>query len=203
VVIFRSPFLLDYTAIGVLFYIAVLAGLISVPLYLAAIIFARGRRLLTVGLGFASFFILIFFGSLAITDARTKAYLIVCQSNIELLKTALSQYSETHNGLLPDPNWCDELLKTDSLGQGNFVCKATDARRGQSTYALNKNLIGRKLTDVNPDTVMLFETKTGWNQTGEANELVFDHHNGSNIVFADGHISYVPKDRISKLRWNP
>jgi prepilin-type processing-associated H-X9-DG protein len=54
-----------------------------------------------------------------------------------------------------------------------------------------------------PDTVLLFETRSGWNQYGGPELLTFDNHQGkgANVLFNDGHFEFIrPKD-IGRLKW--
>ncbi|MHC5083685.1 MAG: H-X9-DG-CTERM domain-containing protein [Planctomycetota bacterium] len=60
--------------------------------------------------------------------------------------------------------------------------------------------------DVNelpPDLVIFFESAPGWNQVGDADDVVTDRHKrpGANIAFADGHVEFVPTEDIPKLCW--
>jgi hypothetical protein len=203
IVIFRPPFVLNFAGAEILFGIAYFTGLISVPLYIAAIIFVRNQRFLTLAIGLAS---LIILNTVAVPTQeylRNNGFIAICQYNLKSIRTAINQYSQTNNSLLPAPNWCDVLILKYNIRPTEFMCKNTNAQRDQSSYALNKNLIGRKLTDANPDTVMLFETKPGWNQIRDANDLSLNHGTGCNILFANGRIRFVPKDQISNLRWKP
>jgi hypothetical protein len=183
--------------------LASVTGLLSVPLYLLAIALSKNQRVLAFALGTVSFFLLFAMWLQIMVLPRIAGMRFICQTNLRSLQAALIKYSNDHGQLLPSENWCDVLTAKYNIQSKDLVCKNSDAHRGQSSYALNENLIGRKLTDANPDTVMLLETNPGWNQTGDANEFAFDHHNGSNIVFADGRIRYVSKDKIPTLRWNP
>jgi prepilin-type processing-associated H-X9-DG protein len=54
-----------------------------------------------------------------------------------------------------------------------------------------------------PKLVLLFETKTGWNQSGEDELLTTENHEGRgcNILFNDGRVQFVPTERLEDLRW--
>jgi hypothetical protein len=54
-----------------------------------------------------------------------------------------------------------------------------------------------------PKMVLLFETKAGWNQFGEDELLTTENHEGMgcNILFNDGRVQFVPKERFGDLMW--
>ncbi len=132
-----------------------------------------------------------------------------CKSNMSELHASLESYAENHNGLLPaGPNWCDELLEDNDELAAIFVCQYSDGKPGQSSYALNKNVAGQKLSDLPRDTVLLFETTAGWNQVGGPELITTDNHSlitgdHCNVIFARGGTQHVPSDKIHELRWTP
>jgi len=71
-----------------------------------------------------------------------------------------------------------------------------------SHYAINPNAN----LNSSPATVLLFETKGGWNQFGESDILSTDNHQsqgrrGCTVLFNDGSVKFIrPKD-IDKLNW--
>ena len=54
-----------------------------------------------------------------------------------------------------------------------------------------------------PDTVMLFETKGGWNRSGGAELLAAENHKreGCNVSFNDGRVRFVRREDFGKLKW--
>jgi hypothetical protein len=123
------------------------------------------------------------------------------------LRTSLKGYALNHDGLLPaGPNWCDELLEENDELAAIFVCQNSDGKPGQSSYALNKNVAGQKLSDLPRDTVLLFETTAGWNQVGGPELVTTGNHSLlstslCNIIFAHGRTQSFPSDKIHELRW--
>lgn len=132
-----------------------------------------------------------------------------CQSNMSRLYTSLKGYALNHDGLLPaGPNWCDELLQENNELAAIFVCQYSDGKPGQSSYALNKNVAGKKLSDLARDTVLFFETNAGWNQVGGPELVTTDNHSlitggHCNVIFARGGTQHFPSDKIHELRWTP
>jgi len=70
----------------------------------------------------------------------------------------------------------------------------------QSHYAMNPDC------DPNspPDTVLLFETKTGWNQYGGPELFTFDNHNpkGGCVLLNDGTVKFIrTEEDLHSLHW--
>jgi prepilin-type processing-associated H-X9-DG protein len=67
---------------------------------------------------------------------------------------------------------------------------------------MNKN-VAMTNAETPPDTVLLFETNPGWNQSGGPELLKTDNHcdKGCHILFIDGHVEFVRIEDINKLRW--
>jgi hypothetical protein len=124
----------------------------------------------------------------------------------------------------PDPNhWCD--LTADVLWRlhgdggakqwgatlvGAFTCPAAREKAAAShddpawvsDYAMNPYC--RPGSPV--DTVLLFETKPGWNQHGGPELFSFDNHdpNGGCVLLNDGTIKFIrTKEELAQLRWKP
>jgi len=69
-----------------------------------------------------------------------------------------------------------------------------------STYAMNPNC---KFNSAG-DTVLLFETKAGWNQHGGPELFSFDNHDpkGGCVLLNDGTVKFVrTKEELQQLRW--
>lgn len=72
-----------------------------------------------------------------------------------------------------------------------------------SHYAINSDAN----LNSSPSTVLLFETKGGWNQFGGSEILSIDNHlsegrKGCTVLFNDGHVEFVKPKDIAKLNWN-
>ncbi len=138
---------------------------------------------------------------------RPSPYRVYCSAKLRGLSKAMQIYANDFDGNLPPvEKWCDSLVKHVEMIPWDFVCKAADANEGQSCYAMNKNVAGKKLSDLAPDVVLLFEAKPGWNQIGGPEMLVPDIHEdrkvrGSNILFADGSIEFVKAQDVGSLVW--
>jgi hypothetical protein len=57
-----------------------------------------------------------------------------------------------------------------------------------------------------PDTVLLFETKPGWNQHGGPELFTLDNHDpkGGCVLLNDGTVRFIrTKEELAQLRWKP
>ena len=53
-----------------------------------------------------------------------------------------------------------------------------------------------------PDTVLLFETKGGWNLFGGPELLTTENHsNTCHVCYKDGSVGRITKQEIAKLKW--
>ena len=158
------------------------------------------------------------------------------------MNDSFKKYAADNDGLLPDAEtWCDDLILCGCAGPESFLFEGGDVLNGESAFAFNSNLSGKKLSDIPPDTVLLFETglghdpenrkttvasrtffddafkkstsvgyymrikisETRWNQSGGPEILTkrYNDGKGCDILFADGHVEYVPAKKIKDLKW--
>jgi hypothetical protein len=128
---------------------------------------------------------------------------VVCGTNLKGLAIAMKIYSHYYSvGKYPTADkWCDLLVQNDISTRKQFVCAS--ARRkgntGPSHYAINPNATPTS----DPNVVLLFETKAGWNQFGGPEILTTEHHKGEGCLvgFTDGSVSFVKTEDVGKLRW--
>lgn len=113
--------------------------------------------------------------------------------------------------LYPAPsNWCAAIVQAcrtiDMLNEDiirPFICPAITESKSylaKSHYAMNPNC----KPDSPPDMVLLFETKTGWNQHGGPELFTFDNHDpkGGCVLLNDGTVKFIrTKEELEKLRW--
>jgi hypothetical protein len=136
---------------------------------------------------------------------------IACRSNLTQLRKAILIYGR-ENGQYPHPNqWCDLLVKHVGVDAERFVCPAVTIRwrrqvfpwpiprKTRCHYAMNPNC----RPNSPPDTVLLFETKGGWNRSGGPELLTTENHKaeGCSVLFNDGHVEFVKNDRLGQLKW--
>jgi prepilin-type processing-associated H-X9-DG protein len=139
----------------------------------------------------------------ALARAKQKAQAINCINNMKQLGLAVRVYAVNHNDQLPPAaTWCDAI----QINVGSpkvFECPSEPGRR--CGYAFNAKLDGRKQSEIDPQTVLLFESEAGWNGCGGAGELKPHTHSGRtvNVALADGSVMQIPLERLSTLRWDP
>jgi hypothetical protein len=146
-----------------------------------------------------------------------------CTAYLNMLSISIKAHCAKHDGEFPDPSkWCDLLLneplkKSDDeydiywkyFSEKSFRCPAV--MEGRSSYAFNKNLAGKRISEVDPNVVVLFETTAvGWNQNGGPEIMCPDRHkailgeNGSYVLCPSKYdVRFVPLSEVKNLRWNP
>jgi prepilin-type processing-associated H-X9-DG protein len=133
---------------------------------------------------------------------RERGVQVACIARLKSLELSFKLYADDFDGSLPSvESWCDALGKY--LIPRSFICPGSNAKEDQSSYAMNKFLDGRRLAELPPDLVLLFESKPGWNMAGGPEILTTEHHEGEgcNVLFVDGHVELIGTDEISELRW--
>lgn len=160
----------------------------------------------------------------ALGKARSTAQQMVCITNLSGIGKAMMLYANDYNDEFPPADrWCDLLVEKCDVAPEQFCCPSSGAKEGESSYVFNINLAGRKMSQVPPDTVMLFETKVRkkrcgssgcysepeaadkkfWNVAGGPELLSTENHQGDgcSIVFVDGHAKFVRSEDLPTLRW--
>jgi prepilin-type processing-associated H-X9-DG protein len=114
------------------------------------------------------------------------------------LEKAMQMYANSNEGKYPTADkWCDLLLERNLLTEKQFICR--NAGEGKCHYAMNPNCGPNSPSDM----VLLFESRAGWNQSGGPELLAPENHGdkGCNILFNDGHVDFVKKEELGKLKW--
>lgn len=127
-----------------------------------------------------------------------------CSNHLKMLGLAMQLYAHDHQDKFPPPEkWCDALLgveieDTDMAEQ--FQCPAAVAAGDQARchYAMNPNAA----YDSEPNVVLLFDSRGGWNLHGGPELMVTDRHpGGSCVLLADGSATFVQSDALDTLNW--
>jgi hypothetical protein len=124
----------------------------------------------------------------------------VCLSNLKQLGFALHMYAQDNSKTYPTPDkWCD-LIKPYIGRDAEVIMRCPAIKEGKCHYAMNPNCEPNSP----PDTVLLFETKGGWNLSGGPELLTTENHSNktANIYFKDGSYKRIRKEEIPKLKWN-
>jgi len=140
----------------------------------------------------------------ALAKAKQKAQGINCINNEKQLALAVRIYSDDHTNRFPQAaSWCDAI--TNELGSTKiFICPASHSD-SRSDYAFNVKLSGLDENEVNPSTVMLFETDAGWNANGGPELMIGKprHARMFVVALADGSVQQVRESQLDTLRWDP
>jgi len=132
---------------------------------------------------------------------------VICGANLKGLGKKLALYAgENNDTSYPPPEiWCDILVNDYEVHTGNFLCRAARGDKGPSHYAMNPNC----KPNSPPKTVLLFETKGGWNQHGGLELVAVRRHGrsrrdskGFTVLFNNGEVEYCPEEWIPRLNWN-
>jgi hypothetical protein len=146
--------------------------------------------------------ILMFILNLYLHKKTSPSYRLICGSALSGLRKAMLLYAHDNDYKYPTADkWCDLLMM--HIDAKHFICRGSDATIGESSYAFNKNLEGKKSSETPPDMVLLFETKGGWNQYGGPELLTFENHKGEgcNVLFNSFNVSFVKPEKVSELNW--
>lgn len=163
------------------------------------------RRIYTI-LGIIVIFILLVSLILSSLPAqRRKPDRFVCGHNMIILGKAIYMYTSDYDGQYPKAdNWCDLLIMNYKVKLEHLVCKGSDAKIGESSYAFNKSVVGKKSSEVPQDTILLFETNFGKNPIGRDGTL--GDREWYKSLNSLGERSDLKKhkhsEKVYKLRWN-
>jgi hypothetical protein len=139
----------------------------------------------------------------ALAKAKERAQTINCVNNVKQLVLGVRVYAVDHNDMLPTAaTWCDTIQ--NNVGAAKvFQCPADPGLR--CAFAYNRKLDGKRDNEINPQTVMIFESSSGWNATGGPELFAAHKHSRTKIVvgFADGSVQQLPRSQLDTLRWEP
>jgi prepilin-type processing-associated H-X9-DG protein len=141
----------------------------------------------------------------AIAKAKQRAVTILCINNMKQLDMAARMYAANHQDHFPSAqSWCDDLKQYLGGNTRVYRCPAADLG-DRCDYAFNSKLSGMDTKKVNPQTVLFFETDSGWNASGGPELMRNPSRHGRTfaVAFADGHIEQLTSAGLANLRWDP
>lgn len=133
---------------------------------------------------------------LMMSETRSFSQRMQCAERIGDLKVDMDGYAATRKQTIEPAQWCDMIRESRNSSQ--FKCPG--AREGRCHYAMNPACE----PDSPPDTVLLFETKAGWNQHGGPELFTFDNHDprGGLVLLNDGTVKFIrTEEELKQLRW--
>jgi hypothetical protein len=104
--------------------------------------------------------VILFFVSVVILLGQAVAIpeRLMCKMHLHLIGRAMPAYAKDHNDELPAADkWCDLLVMKTDVSPAELRCRATGAEKGECSYAMNRAVAGKKLSELKPDMVVLFE----------------------------------------------
>ncbi len=132
-----------------------------------------------------------------------------CAANMAAVGQAMSAYANDYDGKFPTSSeWCDLLIEYADADEYKFRCVGglgyggIETSRRICSYAMNENVEERGENSPH-DMVLLFETDSGWNQSGGPEILTTGNHEdeGCNILFVDGSVEFVKTADLDNLTW--
>ena len=130
-----------------------------------------------------------------------------CDAVIRTWRIAHAPEDDGAGGLSPAERWmathftCPGASSRASDASPDELGLTEQRQIGLSShYAMNPGC----RADSPPDTVLLFETNTGWNQHGGPDLFAFDHHDppGGCVLLKDGTVEFIRTGQeLRRLRW--
>jgi len=128
-----------------------------------------------------------------------------CATRLAGLRSDLFTFAKDKK-VFPSPfEWCDAMVAQSKAHRYSEehslnLLKCPEAGEGRSNYAMNPD----SRPDSPADTVLLFETKAGWNQHGGPELFTFDNHDpkGGLVLLNDGTVRFIrTEEELKQLRW--
>jgi hypothetical protein len=139
----------------------------------------------------------------ALAKARERSQAVACVNNVKQLNLAARLYADANGNRFPSAsNWCDALQPYVGSPRA-FQCAADNSLR--CAFAYNRTLDGLKQDEIDPRTVLFFESAAGWNAAGGPEMFQAHRHSRTRIVvgFADGSVQQLRREELEALRWEP
>ena len=126
-----------------------------------------------------------------------------CAEHLRQLRRYMLVYDGGDGEVRPTAEkWCDLFVKYLEVRPEEFICKGSDAKIGESSYALNKNVAGMTNSQISPDVVSLFETDFGKIPSGRQ-ELLQNRDWYIPLPHIRSWLKKYPAfEKVYKLRWN-
>jgi prepilin-type processing-associated H-X9-DG protein len=129
-----------------------------------------------------------------------------CSCTLQQLAKGMIGDAERRGGRLPPA----DTWHKESIGNGHTtedgLYDPAEAGSGRC-YAMNRSLSGKSLGDIRfrDRTVLLFDCVPGGPPAGGPELLPARprHPDGHGVAFCDGHVKFVPKERLGELIWDP
>lgn len=125
-----------------------------------------------------------------------------CEANVKAIVAGALHYATDNGGRFPQgTNWCD-VVQVYLPSLGTLRCP-NDGSNDRCSYALNSAVSGLPTNQVGSKTVVIFESRSGWNQSGDAGSTRNRHGSRLTVGFADGTTGQISAGQAATLRWEP
>jgi hypothetical protein len=134
---------------------------------------------------------------------------LLCKFYLDDVHQKLGQYAGRAGSFPSAGEWCDTIVNTYrahgytvSIDEFLQHIRCPAIKQGKCNYALNPEC----RLDSPSETVLLFETKPGWNQHGGPELFTFDNHDpkGGCVLLNDGTVKFIrTKEELAQLCWKP
>lgn len=130
---------------------------------------------------------------------------ILCQDQMRSMYCELQSIVKEHQTVFPE-KWNDALTEEAAISNEVFFCRGSGRQMGLSDFAINENVVGKRLSEISQDIVVLFESEPGWNVRGGPAQASFSNHRLGfvricNVILADGSTAAVSRNEINTLQW--
>lgn len=129
-----------------------------------------------------------------LAQAKERARQATCLSNMKQLSIAMLNYAHDWDGKLPPASRWRSALLPYAKNEGVFRCPSDKDKRHLSSYAMNRRLSERAVSQVirPAETVMLFETSAGEDNPSDEGQSLAPRHSGkAGVAYVDGHVMLV------------
>jgi hypothetical protein len=131
---------------------------------------------------------------------------------LKWISEELPNYARNHEGKLPSTvDWYKSLIDSAEVSTDPNAPKSYLRPERQTRYALNNGVADMPLSEIAPNTVLIFETKYIF-ETHHDKDLVggpenitatYHYGKGCVVMFGDLHIEFIRAEDFNDLRWNP
>jgi hypothetical protein len=124
-----------------------------------------------------------------------------CAANVKAITLGALRSASGNDGRFPDgSNWCD-TVQVYLPALSTLRCPS-DGSNDRCSYGFNAAVSGLPTNQVSPRTVVIFESRSGWNLTGGSSHTR-TRHGGVMVGFADGTTAQIAPGQEGTLRWEP
>lgn len=123
-----------------------------------------------------------------------------CLSNLKQLSQSLLAYAAANDDQAPPQDWMTHLLP-GTIGEDVGSCPLIIEEGKKFGYAMNADIIGPKLSNLDPTTISLFDTEAlGPSVIANLAARATRHGPGTNVAIVDGSAKFLrdPQSNIVK-----